>query len=104
MVNNYVITEFRMDFSPSVNGQSRSGTIHCQRRSEGEWRMRVKPNDSRVNYSLYEMAEAIEGIFTQEQHKIATVLLKTFEEAEPIMVSKATVGCILEQLAKKITL
>lgn len=104
MVGNYVITEFRMDFSPSVNGASRSGIIHCQRLSEDEWRIGIKPNKPKENYSLYEMAEAIKDIFTQEQHEIATVFLRTSEEAIPIVVSKATtVESVLEQLARKIT-
>ena len=104
MVGNYVITEFRMDFSPSVNGPSRTGIICCQRRSEGEWKMELKPNNSKENYSLYEIAEAIKDIFTQEQHKIDTVLFKTSEEATLIVLSKSnTVEDVLEQLARKIT-
>lgn len=104
MVSYYVTTEFRMDFLPSVNATSRTGIICCQRCREGEWKMELKSNNSKEKYSLYEMAEAIKDIFTQEQHEIDTVFFKTSEEATLLAVNKATtVEGVLEQLAREIT-
>lgn len=103
MVNNYEVTEFKMNFSPSATGNVREGRICCKRRIVGEsWDMSVKITASGMeDYSLYEIAEAITDTFAQEQQEIRTIYIKISEETEPIRISKTDkLESVLEQFAK----